>query len=109
MNLPNKLTIGRVVAVPFFIAAYMLEYYLVAFIITLNKIVILIIVCNFTPFIVILALYRFRSYETPRNLELVLLFIFFSYADNLEFSDFGISIQVSLEYTLHPLGIFCCK
>ena len=33
MNLPNKLTIGRVVAVPFFIAAYMLEYYLVAFII----------------------------------------------------------------------------
>ncbi len=33
MNLPNKLTIGRVIAVPFFIAAYMLEYYLIAFVI----------------------------------------------------------------------------
>ena len=27
MNLPNKLTVGRVIAVPFFIAAYMLGYY----------------------------------------------------------------------------------
>ena len=33
MNLPNKLTIGRVIAVPFFIAAYMLEYYVIACII----------------------------------------------------------------------------
>ncbi len=33
MNLPNKLTMGRVVAVPFFIAAYMLGYYPAAFII----------------------------------------------------------------------------
>lgn len=33
MNLPNKLTIGRVVAVPFFIVAFMLEYYLVALVI----------------------------------------------------------------------------
>lgn len=30
MNLPNKLTIGRVIAVPFFVAAYMLEYYWIA-------------------------------------------------------------------------------
>lgn len=27
MNLPNKLTIGRMIAVPFFIAAYLLGYY----------------------------------------------------------------------------------
>ena len=27
MNLPNKLTVGRMIAVPFFIAAYMLGYY----------------------------------------------------------------------------------
>lgn len=33
MNLPNKLTIARVIAVPFFIAAYMMNYYWVAFII----------------------------------------------------------------------------
>lgn len=32
MNLPNKLTVARVIAVPFFIAAYMLELYLVAFV-----------------------------------------------------------------------------
>ncbi len=32
MNLPNKLTVGRVVAVPFFIAAYMLGYYVIAFV-----------------------------------------------------------------------------
>jgi len=32
MNLPNKLTVGRVVAVPFFIAAYMLGYYAIAFV-----------------------------------------------------------------------------
>ena len=32
MNLPNKLTIARVAAVPFFIAAYMCEYYAAAFI-----------------------------------------------------------------------------
>lgn len=32
MNLPNKLTVGRVIAVPFFIAAYMMGYYLVAFV-----------------------------------------------------------------------------
>ena len=32
MNLPNKLTIARVIAVPFFIAAYMMELYLVAFV-----------------------------------------------------------------------------
>ncbi len=31
MNLPNKLTILRVIAVPFFIAAWMLGYYFVAF------------------------------------------------------------------------------
>ena len=33
MNLPNKLTVARVIAVPFFIAAYMMGYYLPAFII----------------------------------------------------------------------------
>ena len=33
MNLPNKLTVARVIAVPFFIAAFILEYYLVAFVI----------------------------------------------------------------------------
>lgn len=33
MNLPNKLTIGRVIAVPFFIGAYLLGYNLIAFII----------------------------------------------------------------------------
>ena len=32
MNLPNKLTVGRVIAVPFFIVAYMMEYYAFAFI-----------------------------------------------------------------------------
>ncbi len=32
MNLPNKLTVGRFIAVPFFVAAYMLEYYWVALI-----------------------------------------------------------------------------
>ena len=32
MNLPNKLTIARAAAVPFFIAAYMCEYYAAAFI-----------------------------------------------------------------------------
>lgn len=33
MNLPNKLTIARVIAVPFFIAAYLLNYYIAAFLI----------------------------------------------------------------------------
>lgn len=33
MNLPNKLTIARIIAVPFFIAAYYLEWHLAAFII----------------------------------------------------------------------------
>ena len=33
MNLPNKLTLARIIAVPFFIAAYYLNWYLVAFII----------------------------------------------------------------------------
>ena len=33
MNLPNKLTIGRVLAVPFFILAYMTEHFLIALII----------------------------------------------------------------------------
>lgn len=32
MNLPNKLTIGRIIAVPFFILAYMTEHFLIAFI-----------------------------------------------------------------------------
>lgn len=32
MNLPNKLTIGRMIAVPFFIAAYMTEHFLIAFV-----------------------------------------------------------------------------
>lgn len=32
MNLPNKLTVARVIAVPFFIAAYLLGYNLVAFV-----------------------------------------------------------------------------
>jgi CDP-diacylglycerol--glycerol-3-phosphate 3-phosphatidyltransferase len=32
MNLPNKLTMARVVAVPFFIAAYMTGYYIIAFV-----------------------------------------------------------------------------
>ena len=33
MNLPNKLTIARVIAVPFFIAAYLTGWYLPAFVI----------------------------------------------------------------------------
>ena len=33
MNLPNKLTIARVIAVPFFIAAYLLNYFIAAFLI----------------------------------------------------------------------------
>lgn len=33
MNLPNKLTVGRMIAVPFFIAAYMLGYYPAALVI----------------------------------------------------------------------------
>lgn len=33
MNLPNKLTISRVIAVPFFIGCYMMGYYMPAFII----------------------------------------------------------------------------
>lgn len=33
MNLPNKLTIGRVVAVPFFIALFLMEYYIPAFVV----------------------------------------------------------------------------
>ena len=33
MNLPNKLTVGRVIAVPFFIAAYMLGWNMTAFVI----------------------------------------------------------------------------
>lgn len=33
MNLPNKLTVGRMIAVPFFIAAYILGYYPAALII----------------------------------------------------------------------------
>lgn len=32
MNLPNKLTVARMIAVPFFIAAYMLEFYIIAFV-----------------------------------------------------------------------------
>ncbi len=32
MNLPNKLTIARIISVPFFIAAYMFGYYILAFI-----------------------------------------------------------------------------
>ncbi|MDO5302640.1 MAG: CDP-diacylglycerol--glycerol-3-phosphate 3-phosphatidyltransferase [Clostridia bacterium] len=32
MNLPNKLTIARVIAVPFFVAAYMTDMYLIAFV-----------------------------------------------------------------------------
>lgn len=31
MNLPNKLTVARMVAVPFFVAAFMIQYYLAAF------------------------------------------------------------------------------
>lgn len=33
MNLPNKLTIARVIAVPFFILTYLLDWYIVAFLI----------------------------------------------------------------------------
>lgn len=33
MNLPNKLTVGRFIAVPFFIVSYIMGYHLVAFII----------------------------------------------------------------------------
>lgn len=33
MNLPNKLTIARIFAVPFFIATYLLGYYVIAFVI----------------------------------------------------------------------------
>ena len=33
MNLPNKLTVGRMIAVPFFVAAFMIQYYMIAFII----------------------------------------------------------------------------
>ena len=33
MNLPNKLTVGRMIAVPFFVGAFMMHYYFVAFVI----------------------------------------------------------------------------
>ena len=33
MNLPNKLTIARVIAVPFFIIAFLMELYIIAFVI----------------------------------------------------------------------------
>mgnify|MGYP000454678433 CR=1 FL=1 len=33
MNLPNKLTVARAIAVPFFIAFYMLGYHIAAFVI----------------------------------------------------------------------------
>ncbi|MFV0516822.1 MAG: CDP-diacylglycerol--glycerol-3-phosphate 3-phosphatidyltransferase [Aminipila sp.] len=33
MNLPNKLTVGRMIAVPFFVALYMMGYNLIAFVI----------------------------------------------------------------------------
>ena len=33
MNLPNKLTVARIIAVPFFIGAYMKEWYIAAFVI----------------------------------------------------------------------------
>ena len=33
MNLPNKLTMGRMIAVPFFVVCYIFELYLPAFII----------------------------------------------------------------------------
>ena len=33
MNLPNKLTIGRIIAVPFFILAYKFGYFIIAFVI----------------------------------------------------------------------------
>ena len=33
MNLPNKLTIGRIIAVPFFVALYMLGFYIAALVI----------------------------------------------------------------------------
>ncbi len=33
MNLPNKLTVGRIIAVPFFVALYMMGYNLIAFLI----------------------------------------------------------------------------
>lgn len=33
MNLPNKLTVARMIAVPFFVAAFMMQYYLAAFVI----------------------------------------------------------------------------
>ncbi|SFE10561.1 CDP-diacylglycerol--glycerol-3-phosphate 3-phosphatidyltransferase [Peptostreptococcaceae bacterium pGA-8] len=43
MNLPNQLTIGRVISVPFFMAAYMLGYYYVALVIFL--------IASFTDFL----------------------------------------------------------
>ena len=33
MNLPNKLTVCRMIAVPFFIAAYLTRYFIIALII----------------------------------------------------------------------------
>ena len=33
MNLPNKLTISRIFAIPFFVTAYMIEWYITAFVI----------------------------------------------------------------------------
>lgn len=33
MNLPNKLTVGRMIAVPFFVGAFMMHYYFVVFVI----------------------------------------------------------------------------
>lgn len=32
MNLPNKLTVARMISVPFFVAAFMMQYYTVAFV-----------------------------------------------------------------------------
>lgn len=56
MNLPNQLTIGRVILVPFFIGAYLMEYYYLAFAIF--------IIASFTDF---LDGYIARKYDLVSN------------------------------------------
>ena len=62
MNLPNKLTVGRVIAVPFFIAAYMLGWHMIAFVIF--------IAASFTD---MLDGKIARKYNLVTNLELLFL------------------------------------
>ena len=86
MNLPNKLTVGRMIAVPFFIAAYMLGYYVIACIIF--------IAASFTflrsPYyalayaandIILIVLWLLMSVKDIDNLPMIFCFVMFLFND----------------------------